>query len=301
MDRQEIEAKVTDAIIARLEQGVAPWTKPWTSSGWLPTSLASGKGYRGINTLILSSVAGDKGYESPLWGTFKQIQNFGGQVRKGEKSTAVVFWKILKVEDRKAEDTQRSIPLLRYFNVFNAEQTEGLDLPPRFTQSRPSVPVEVGVQNVLDGYVDGPQVRHTPSERAFYSPTEDAITLPVRSQFATAEGYAGTAFHELVHSTGHRSRLDRFTEASPFGCANYAKEELVAEVGATLLGATVGVGTSLDESAAYVSSWLRRLSDDRSLIIKAAQQAQKAVDRIVNFDPSVVEDVNEADRELVAV
>ena len=299
MDRSEIEAKVTDAIIARLEAGVAPWTKPWTSSGWLPTSLSSGKAYRGINPLILSAVAEEQGYSSPLWGTFKQVQEFGGQIRKGEKATAVVFWKILNVKDKQAskEDAAKKIPLLRYFNVFNVEQADGLTLPPRFAEDREPVEPEAGVLSVIDGYVDGPKVSHVASDRAFYSPTEDKIVLPLRDQFPTGEGYAGTAFHELVHSTGHRSRLDRFTESAPFGCANYAKEELVAEIGATLLGATVGVTTSLDRSAAYVASWLRQLQDDRSLIIKASQQAQKAVDRILNHDPSV--QVQEEASELV--
>jgi antirestriction protein ArdC len=300
MDRSEIEAKVTDAIIARLEAGVAPWTKPWTTSGWLPTSLSSGKAYRGINPLILSSVAAEKGYGSPLWGTFKQVQDFGGKIRKGEKATPIVFWKILKVNDQQAskENATKSIPLLRYFNVFNVEQADGLELPPRFAQDRVPVAPESGVLTVIDGYIDGPDVTHVASERAFYSPTEDKVVLPLRDQFAEGDRYAGTVFHELVHSTGHRSRLDRFTEAAPFGCATYAKEELVAEIGATLLGATVGVKTSLDESASYVASWLRALEDDRSLVIKASQQAQKAVDRILNHDPSEVQ-VEEETRELV--
>lgn len=302
MDRSEIEEKVTEAIIARLEAGVAPWTKPWTSSGWLPTSLSSGKPYRGINPLILSSVAAEKEYTSPLWGTFKQVQEFGGQIRKGEKATPIVFWKILNVKDKQAkgDDALKKIPLLRYFSVFNVEQADGLTLPPRFAQDREPVEPEAGVLSVLGGYEDGPSVTHTASDRAFYSPSEDKIVLPLREQFDTGDGYAGTVFHELVHSTGHRSRLDRFTESAPFGCSNYAKEELVAEVGATLLGATVGVTTSLDSSAAYVASWLRQLQDDRSLIIKASQQAQKAVDRILNFDPSVVRDAEKAD-ELVSV
>jgi len=133
MNRNEIESKVTDAVIARLEQGVAPWRRPWTTAGWLPTSVATGKPYRGINTLLLSAVAEANGYDTALWATFRQIDNLGGKVLKGEKATPIVFWKILRKEEEIAGETVKSsIPLMRYFNVFNIAKTEGVDLPARF-------------------------------------------------------------------------------------------------------------------------------------------------------------------------
>lgn len=297
MNRTEIETKVTDAVIARLEQGVAPWRRPWTTAGWLPTSVATGKPYRGINTLLLSAVAEQAGYETPLWATFRQIDNLGGRVIKGEKATPIVFWKMLRKEDKVLGETVVStIPLLRYFNVFNIAQTEGVDLPPRFNTEREPVEVLDGVKSVIDGYVEGPALEHVAQGRAFYRPSEDRVVLPTLEQFETAEGYAETLFHEFTHSTGHKSRLDRFgPDNAEFGCEGYAKEELVAEMGAALLAATVGVNISLDNAASYVGNWLSTLKDDRSLIIKAAQQAQKAVDRITGYDPAA-----EAEKEKAA-
>lgn len=289
MNRTDIETKVTDAVIARLEQGVAPWRKPWATAGWLPTSVATGKSYRGINTLLLSSVAEEKGYTSPLWATFRQIDELGGKVVKGEKATAIVFWKIIKKEEEAAgEKSVTTIPLLRTFNVFNIAQTEGVQLPSKFEVEREPVEVIDAVKNVIDGYTEGPELIHLPQGRAFYSPTTDKVTLPSLEQFDTPEDYAETLFHELVHSTGHKNRNNRFEgKGSAFGCNDYAKEELVAEMGSALLAATVGVNVCLDNAASYVGNWLSSLKDDRSLILKAAQQAQKAVDRILDFTPSV--------------
>lgn len=290
MNRTDIEEKVTQAIIDRLEAGVAPWTRPWTTAGFLPTSLATGRPYRGINTLLLSAVAEGAGYTSPVWATFKQIQANGGQVRKGESATPIVFWKILRKEDEvDGKAVKTSIPLLRYFNVFNVEQADGITLPPRFTKDAEPVAVDEAVEQVIDGYVDGPSLSHVAQERAYYRPSEDAIVLPTREQFADGAGYASTLFHEFAHSTGHPNRCNRFSAtkaAGAFGCETYAEEELVAEMGAALLAGHVGVDIQLDNSAAYVASWLSALKDDRSLVIKAAQKAQKAVDRILNYDPA---------------
>lgn len=288
MNRTDIEEKVTDAVIARLEQGVAPWRRPWTTAGWLPTSVATGKPYRGINTLLLSAVAEGEGYDTPLWATFRQIENLGGKVIKGEKATPIVFWKILRKEEEVAGKTvKKSIPLMRYFNVFNIAQTEGVALPDRFQTKREPVALLDGVKTVIDGYVEGPTLDHAPQGRAFYRPSEDRVVLPVLEQFETPEGYAETLFHEFTHSTGHKSRLDRFEAGTDtFGCEGYAKEELVAEMGAALLAATAGVNICLDNAASYVGNWLETLKGDRSLIIKAAQQAQKAVDRIIGYDPA---------------
>ena len=290
MDRTAIEEKVTQGIIDRLEAGVAPWTRPWTTDGYLPTSLSTGKVYRGINTLILASATADHEYTSPLWATYKQIGALGGQVRKGEKSTAIVFWNIVKREDRvDGEDVVRRFPLLRYYNVFNVEQADGLTLPPRFTKEREPVEFDEALDTVVDGYVDGPTLTYAAQGRAFYVPSEDRVTLPKREQFDSSEGYAETLFHELTHSTGHPTRCNRFTAtggSGSFGCKSYAEEELVAEMGSALLAAHTGVTINLDNSAAYVQSWLRTLKDDRSLVIKAAQKAQKAVDRILNHDPA---------------
>lgn len=288
--RRDIASEVTDRIIASLEAGTVPWAKPWTAAGLLPTSIASGKPYRGINVWLLSLTALERGYSSPYWLTFRQAQERGGSVRKGEKGTLVVFWKLLDV-DRKdeasGETTKAKIPLMRHFTVFNLEQTEGVKLPARFdlaTDDAEPVAVDAAVTAVLEGYVDGPTVRYVRQDRAMYSPTDDVITLPELDQFKSSAGFASTAFHELSHSTGHASRLDRFDRSGApqhFGSERYAKEELVAEMGAAMLGAIASVDVELDQSAAYVANWLEALSNDRSLVVSAAQLAQKAVDRIL--------------------
>jgi len=281
MNKAEIESKVTDAIIASLESGVAPWTKPWVSmAGDVPLSLSTVRPYRGSNMMILALMGQLEGHESPFWGTFRQINKLGGRVRKGEQSTSVVFWKIIDKEDGD------KIPVLRYYNVFNLDQTEGVALPAKAAEvvgeEREEIEVPALLESVISGYEDGPEVGHRRGDRAAYSPTTDRIELPALDQWDRVEDYAATLFHELVHSTGHPDRLGRFGVGSVrFGCEEYAEEELVAEIGAQMLAATVGISLEVERSAAYVEHWLGVLRDDRGLIMKAAQRAQKAVDRIL--------------------
>ena len=290
MNKKDIEEKVTNRIIEQLESGVAPWSKPWLSAGLLATSASTGKPYRGINQFLLGLETFLEGYQSPFWATFKQIQALGGRVKKGSSSTSVVFWKLLE-RDGDDESTTK-IPVMRYFNVFNLDQTDGVELPEKLAELERSrfklepVKVDEGVELAVKSYVDPPVIEHVPGDRAYYQPSEDVINLPSLKQFEQPEGYASTLFHELVHSTGHESRLNRLDDKARFGCESYAQEELVAEIGAQMLGANVGVDVSIEQSAAYVQSWLKVLQDDRSLIVKAAQQAQKAVDRILgtSFD-----------------
>lgn len=281
MNRTEVESKVTDAIVASLDSGVAPWTKPWvTMGGDVPLSLSTVRPYRGSNMMVLSLFQQLEGYESPFWGTFRQVNEMGGKVRKGEQSTSVVFWKIIE------KDNGDKIPVGRYYNVFNLEQTDGVELPPRarnlVESDREPVAVSEAVGSVIAGYVDGPAVKHVRGDKAFYSPTHDEISLPALDQWDTEDGYVATLFHELIHSTGHSDRLGRIASGSVrFGCEEYAEEELVAEIGAQMLAASVGISLEIERSAAYVGNWLRVLKDDRGLILKAAQRAQKAVDRVL--------------------
>lgn len=281
MGRTEIESKVTDAIIASLESGVAPWTKPWVSvAGDVPLSLSTVKPYRGSNMMILSLFQQLEGYSSPLWGTFRQINKLGGRVRKGEQATSVVFWRVIE------KDNGDKVPVMRYYNVFNLDQTEGVELPSRAAEligsDREEIAVSDLVGSVIDGYEGGPELGHRRGDRAAYSPAADRIELPALDQWDRVEDYVGTLFHELIHSTGHPDRLGRFTTDSVrFGCEEYAEEELVAEIGAQMLAATVGISLEVEQSAAYVEHWLGVLREDRGLIVKAAQRAQKAVDRIL--------------------
>jgi antirestriction protein ArdC len=276
MTQQETYEKVTDSIIQAMEDGLVPWRKPWSDSALaLPTSLATGKPYRGINSLILSLTEQVKGYSAPLWGTYKQFQSLGGQVQKGEKSTAVVLWKPME-RINSAGEVERWM-LMRTFNVFNIGQTD-LPVPDKYTAKREPVAIYEGVTAAL-AYPGGPVVQYG-GNRAVYSPTLDTITLPDPRQFFDSDGFAATALHEITHSTGHSSRLDRL-EPGAFGCETYAKEELVAEIGAAMLATVLGIYVEWPQHAAYLSGWLKALKDDRSLLVKAAQAAQKAVDVVL--------------------
>jgi antirestriction protein ArdC len=218
-----------------------------------------------------------------LWVTYRQAQELGGQVRKGEKGTTAVFWKLLNVEDR-ATGEDKTVPLLRTFSVFHVSQVDGLTLPAKWLAEREPVVVSDAVRSVVAGFVNGPQVVHTASASAFYSPRTDTVTLPELSQFLSPEGYAETLFHELVHSTGHVSRLGRFAEQDApahFGSPVYAKEELVAEVGAWLLAAHAGVELEEKQAGSYLAGWLSALQGDPAMLVWAAQRAQKAADLVL--------------------
>lgn len=300
---RDIAQEVTDRIVATLESGSIPWKKPWAeAAGGLPTS-AHGRAYRGINLLLLAMQQQDKGYDHPIWITYDQAKKLGGTVKKGEKSTLVTFRKRIQVPDRNdipapgEEQKKRTIPLLRHYNVFNIGQTDGVNLPPRLQRiiDRPKPePVEVlpAVQDVINGYKNGPPISHIDMAVGApnYQPGRDAITLPHPHQFSSPEAYASTVFHELTHSTGHASRLDRFSttgEPSHFGTALYAQEELVAELGNAMLMGHTGVEspTEQTQNAGYIQSWLTPLKNDKNFIIQAAGKAQRAVDHILGINP----------------
>lgn len=276
--KADIAQIVTDSILSAMEQGRVPWRKPWSAALTLPTSLTTGKAYRGINVLILNAVQMDRGYEHPLWVTYKQAESMGGQVQKGEKATPVVLWK--PVEKDREDGTKDSFMLMRYFNVFNIAQTD-LEIPAQYVTHSTPVPVPAGVEQALK-YDPALKVQHVRNDKAFYSPSKDEIVLPALDQFDSSNDYAATALHEITHSTGHKSRLDRLTDDAYFGSVHYAEEELVAEIGSGMLSTLLGIDVNWNQSAAYLSSWLKVLKDDRSLIIKAAQKAQKAADLVTN-------------------
>ena len=267
---KKVYEKVTDQIIKKLEEGTIPWRMPFKAGGF-PVNYVTQKAYRGVNTLLL---------EPGEYATFKQIKDNGGKVKKGAKSKMVVFWKLIDAED---EDTGEEIkvPLMRTYNVFKiGEQTEGLE-PKRQEKGFEHDPIEEA-EKLIKGYADAPAYT-SESGRAYYRPSADLVNVPPKEDFKVIEEYYSTFFHEIVHSTGHQRRLNRpgITEFNGFGTETYSKEELVAELGASMLCATVGIeNATLDNSAAYIESWLKALKDDRTMIISASQQAQKAVDHI---------------------
>ena len=266
---------VTKKILEELEEGIVPWHKPWILAGH-NKNLVSKKAYRGINIFLLGY-----GRQSPWWVTFKQAKDLGGSVKKGEKGTIVVYYKLNEYLDENSDDLVRKVPILRYYTVFNVEQCEGLEskIPP--TTSRIIDKMEE-CEKVVEGYTDKPPT--LPSDRAAYSPRSDQLLMPPMNSFDSAEYYYSILFHEYVHSTGHSKRLDRDLENyKPFGSEDYSKEELVAEIGPVFLYNKVGITGAFNNSVAYIGTWLRRLSDDHSLIISAASKAQKAHDYILKI------------------
>jgi antirestriction protein ArdC len=266
---------VTESIIKQLESGAAPWRKPWRTE--TPANLVSKKEYRGINIFLLAS----QGYGSRYWVTYRQAQALGGNIKKGEHGFKVVFWKFdeYRKENKETGETEnRKSVLLRYYNVFNLEQCEGVKAP---EPHRVINPIEQ-CEHIVNSMPNPPSFEQ--DSQAFYRPSTDTVGMPVRSAFDSAEGYYSTLFHELTHSTGHPLRVGRegIMEHNPFGSEDYSKEELVAEMGAAMLCSVAGIESrTLDNSASYLQSWINRLRSDSRLIISAASQAQKAADYIL--------------------
>jgi len=291
----DVYSIVTERIIEKLEAGTIPWHKPWRSIG-APQNLVSKKSYRGINVWLLTM----QGYISPYWATLRQINELGGRVRKGEKSTPVVFWRIYvdgvevransdqhEPEHEQEEGQGRRRFVLRYYSIFNTEQCElpaSVSEKLAFPEQRQLDPIEA-CEKILTGMPNPPEIVHA-GDQAFYSPITDRITMPPRGLFENAEEYWSTFWHEAGHASGHRTRLNRdsITEATPFGSATYSVEEIVAEMTAAYLCGITGIeNRTIDNSAAYVAGWLRQLRDQRKLIIHAAAQAQRACDYILNL------------------
>jgi antirestriction protein ArdC len=269
---------ITDQVIEKLKQGEIPWHQPWTGSGY-PTNLVSKKPYQGINVFLLLA----RGYANPYWVTFKQAQQLGGSVKKGEKSAMVVFWKQVKVKDKaESELTEKTIPFLRYYRVFNVEQCEGLKTPD--VEVNPDFQPISECEKTVNGMPNKPTIQHQ-EQRAYYSPKDDCVNMPKPESFNNEEFYYSVLFHELGHSTGHESRCARkaFHEWAPFGSESYSKEELVAEMTAAFLCGHCQIEQqTIDNSVAYIKSWLGKLQDDPKMVVLAASQAQKAANYILN-------------------
>ena len=224
MTRRDTYAAVTDRIIAALEQGVIPWRQPWAVGA--PRNAITDRPYRGLNPIVLALAANERHYSDPRWLTYKQAQNRGGNVRRGEHGETVFFWKWI---EREEGDEVRRFPMLRVFTVFNVEQCDDIQIQ---QLARTEFDPIAEAERIIDGYADGPTLEHG-GHRAAYSPSLDRVTMPAPEAFVDESAYYAVAFHELTHSTGHPSRLKRagMTEAAPFGSDSYSREELVAEFG----------------------------------------------------------------------
>ena len=274
---------ITEKIIDKLKQGEIPWHKPWT--GGYPKNLISKKEYKWINVFLL----GCQRHSSPYWVSYKQAQELGGNVKKGEKSTIIVFWKQIKIKEKNEndEDTiEKTIPMLRYYRVFNIDQCENI-LPEKIptTDINPDFQPITECEKTVTDMQNRPDI-YCREQRAYYHPSDDFVNMPKPETFENEEFYYSVLFHELGHSTGHEKRLNRkkFAEGC-FGSENYSKEELVAEMGAAFLCGNNRIeNKTLDNSSAYIAGWLKRLRNDKKLLIIAAAQAEKAANFILNVN-----------------
>ncbi len=272
MSNNTVYELVTAKITEQLEHGVIPWRRPWTGGG-APRNAVSKREYSGVNVFLLG------GYSCPYWGSFKQIGDLGGNVLKGEKGSLCVFWKMLESEDEvDADGKAKKIPLLRYYTVFNIAQTTLAD-DPRFAIETKQHDRIAETERIAADMPNRPTIEDKES-RAYYRPSSDVVNVPALKYFESGEEYYSTLFHELAHSTGHAKRLNRegINEVAAFGTATYSKEELIAEMSAAYLCASCGI----EHSAAYIGGWLRKLKDDRRLVVFAAAAAQKAADYVLN-------------------
>ena len=277
--------KITNEIITALEKGIVPWKKPWNVVGGLmPINVANKKPYNGINVLILAC----KPYESNVWGTFKQWQEKGGMVQKGSKSTTICFWTFFPKKDKNgkveldAKGREVKVPYLKYYNVFNACQIDGIDLSEYVPKKGETVEFDAIAQaeKVVAEMPKCPSITHG-GNVACYTPSLDIVKMPNKTQFHSNGEYYSTLFHELSHSTGHKSRVGRDLNPTHFGSESYSKEELVAEISACFLCSSVGIEQTFDNSTAYIKGWLSKLKSDNKLIISAASQAKKSAEFIM--------------------
>ena len=294
----DIAQVITDRIIAELENGAAPWVKPWKDvknrkHNGQPWNPASGTIYRGINWTFLSLMG--SAYTSNAWLTYKQADSLGGNVKTGEKGTPIVFWKPLAVKDKTNPDQVSHVPMLKHYYVFNLDQCENVTLPaPR--EDEPDLSIvewdaceqaeKMHARLALSGGL------HFGGNSAFYRPSTDAIHMPEKGQFKSRANYYATLLHESVHATGHESRLKRLTPAR-FGSEDYAYEELVAELGAAMACAHCGLDGDL-RHADYIGSWLKALKNDKRFIISAAGKAQNALDFLIHGKKSAEDTEPEA-------
>ena len=281
MIKNNVYEIVTNSIMESLENGVIPWRKPFSDSfNILPVNFSTGSVYRGINVLLLTSIGSNLAYTHNAWLTFHQAKQLGGYIKKGEKASQIIFWKKIMLHEESKEESpdEKMAFVARFYHVFNVDQCEGLDYDKGSLV--PENPVS-SADELIAAYPAPPKIEL--GSHAVYFPRLDVVKIPSSDKFISQEEHYATLFHELIHSTGHPSRLNRELLGRHAAEQAYAQEELIAEIGSAFLCSKAGISTPdvLQNKTAYIQSWLKALEDDKHLIVKAASQAQKAVDFIL--------------------
>lgn len=300
--RADIYETVTNAIIEQLETGTRPWAQSWKGLTQRRPLRHNGVPYRGINTMLLWIAQSAAGYGNSTWMTYRQATELGGQVRKGEKSTHIVYANAVERTDTNdaGEETKSRIPFMKAYYVFNVEQIDGL--PEQF-YFKPDFAETLEEELVRLDHVDaffkatGATIKEG-GNRAFYRPSDDTVTMPHFAAFVSAEAYAAVLAHEIVHWTGASSRLDRI-KTTAFGTEEYAKEELIAELGAAFIGADLGLQIDpREDHASYIASWLKALKNDKRAIFQAAAAAERAADFLHSFQEQADQTDTDENEEL---
>ena len=297
-EHRDVYEIITEQIIGHLEKGTVPWKQPWQEAG-IPKNLVSQRPYRGINVWLLSL----KGYEKNYFLTMKQANQLGASISKEQPGHIIVYWNYID-EEKKEENGngklngKRKAPLLRYYKVFNVAQCEGIPEHLLGPVQREAYPIPA-CEKIIENMPQCPQIRHKENQ-AYYNALADFINMPKKGSFKSDESYYATLFHELVHSTGHHSRLSRSTliQMAEWGSEQYTHEELVAEMGASFLESLTGIFQSeVERNAAYIQGWISKLKHDKRFILSASSHAQKAVDFILNVKFEEKEAAEEKDEE----
>ncbi len=296
-EKSDVYQRITDRIVAELEQGVRPWLKPWNAehaAGRITRPLRhNGVPYQGINVIMLWSAAVAAGYAAPLWMTFKQAKELGGHVRKGEKGELVVYADRIRkteIDETTGDETERDIPFMKGYTVFNAEQVEGL--PDHFyAKAEPQLDPVQRIEGADTFFAaTGADIR-IGGNQAYYTVTGDYVQMPPFETFRDAQSYYATLAHECTHWTRHPSRLERDFGRKRWGDEGYAMEELVAELGSAFLSADLGLTPEVREDhAAYIGSWLKVLKNDKRAIFTAASHAQRAADYLTGLQQTAQEE-----------
>lgn len=284
-EKFNIYEEITNRIINQLESGVIPWHKPWSGITNGAYNRISKKPYSLLNQMLLQ--------HDGEYATYKQWSELGGKVRKGEKSEIVVFWKILNVEELKdGKVEKKSIPLLKYINVFHVSQVDGVE--PKTTKPVEHKSIEEA-ETIKNEYAkrENLVIKEIVSNDAFYSPVKDYIQVPCKEQYKDILEFYSTLFHEMIHSTGHKDRLKRLDcslKFASFGSEDYSKEELIAEIGSAFLMNHIGIESNktFKNSTAYIQSWLRVLKNDNRFIVNASSKAEKAMKYILGTEENLV-------------
>lgn len=287
-EKFDVAKMVTEKILEALDKNIVPWRKTWNYNGDGFKNIRSKKEYSGVNVLLLSMSTNASGYNSNLWMTYKQCSELGGNIKKGSKATTVVYYRILESntgdKDKDGNDIKKRFPLLKYYNVFNLNQTENIPeekLPKNDEEKKEIKPIEE-CEKVIKGYKDCPEIN---VGKPAYIPALDKIKMPTIQSFEDKSYYYSTAFHEFSHSTGSKNRLNREGVANfdQFGSEKYSLEELISEISATFLSNKCGLDSEklFENSISYISHWKEKLSKEPKLIIQASSKAQKATDYIL--------------------